>query len=217
VVVHLDFWCELASPYTYLAAMRIDAVARAAGVEVRWQPFLLGPIFAASGWSTSPFEIYPAKGRYLWRDNAREAEAIDVPVQRPSQFPRNSVAAARVALLGVARGWGPAFVRGALAANFAEDRDIAAPEVIDDLLAGLGLDGPAVRAEADSPAHRPALRAATERAVALHIFGAPSFVIGEELFWGNDRLERALAYARDTQDTQAARPNRPRRSDPPAR
>jgi 2-hydroxychromene-2-carboxylate isomerase len=194
-VACLDFWCELASPYTYLAAMRIDALARAAGVEVRWQPFLLGPIFAASGWSTSPFEIYPAKGRYLWRDIAREAEAIGVVVRRPSQFPRNSVAAARVARLGCARDWGPAFVRGALAANFADDRDIAAPEVIDDLLASLGLDGPALRAEADSPAHRPALRAATERAVALHIFGAPSFVIGDELFWGNDRLERALRYA----------------------
>jgi 2-hydroxychromene-2-carboxylate isomerase len=67
--------------------------------------------------------------------------------------------------------------------------------VIDDLLAGLGLDGPAVRAEAESPAHRPALRAATERAVALHIFGAPTFVASGELFWGNDRLERALTWA----------------------
>jgi 2-hydroxychromene-2-carboxylate isomerase len=194
-MVRLDFWCELASPYTYLAAMRIDELAAAAGVEVRWQPFALGPIFAASGWSTSPFEIYPDKGRYLWRDVAREAEAIGVALRRPSQFPRNSVAAARVALLGVERGWGPAFVRAALAANFAEDRDIAAPEVIDDLLAGLSLDGPALRAEAASPAYRPALRAATERAVALHIFGAPTFVLGDELFWGNDRLERALAYA----------------------
>jgi 2-hydroxychromene-2-carboxylate isomerase len=191
----VDFWCELASPYTYLAAMRIDDLARAAGVAVRWQPFLLGPIFAASGWSTSPFEIYPDKGRYLWRDVAREADALGLALRRPSRFPRSSVAAARVALLGVTRGWGPAFARAALAANFAEDREIAAPEVIDELLAGLGLDGPAVRAEADSPAHRPALRAATERAVALHIFGAPSFVVGDELFWGNDRLERALAWA----------------------
>jgi 2-hydroxychromene-2-carboxylate isomerase len=195
-MARLDFWCELASPYTYLAAVRIEALADAAGVELGWQPFLLGPIFAAAGWSTSPFEIYPDKGRHMWRDVAREAAALGVALQRPSQFPRNSVAAARVARLGVERGWGPAFIRAALAANFAGDRDIAAPEVIDDLLAGLGLDGPALRAEADGPAHRPALRAATERAVALHIFGAPSFVVGDELFWGNDRLERALAWAR---------------------
>lgn len=194
-MMRLDFWCELASPYTYLAAMRIEGLARDAGVEVRWQPFLLGPIFAAAGWSTSPFEVYPDKGRYLWRDVAREADAVGARLRRPSQFPRNSVAAARVALLGVERGWGPAFVRAALAANFAEDRDIADAGVIDDLLAGLGLDGPAVRAEAESPAHRSALRAATERAVALHIFGAPTFLVGDEMFWGNDRLERALAWA----------------------
>jgi 2-hydroxychromene-2-carboxylate isomerase len=194
-MMRLDFWCELASPCTYLAAMRIEGLARAAGVDVRWQPFLLGPIFAASGWSTSPFEIYPDKGRYMWRDVAREAGAIGAGLRRPSQFPRNTVAAARVALLGVERGWGPAFIRAALAANFAEDRDLADPGVLDELLAGLGLDGPAVRAEAESPAHRPVLRAATERAVALHIFGAPTFMVGDEMFWGNDRLERALAWA----------------------
>src|SRR5262245_17676265 len=177
--------------------MRIHPLAAAAGVELRCQPFALGPIFAAVGWSTSPFEIYPDKGRYLWRDVAREAEALGVPLRRPSQFPRNSIAAARVALVSVERGWGPAFIRAALAANFADDRDIAAPAVIDDLLAGLGLDGAALRAEAEGPVHRPALRAATERAVALHIFGAPTFMVGDEMFWGNDRLERALAWAAD--------------------
>ncbi|HEU4732827.1 MAG TPA: 2-hydroxychromene-2-carboxylate isomerase [Kofleriaceae bacterium] len=195
-MARLDFWCELASTYTYLAAMRIEELAGAAGVEVRWQPFTLGPIFARMGWSTSPFEVYPAKGRYMWRDVEREAGALGLAMRRPSQFPRNSVLASRVASLGVLRGWGPRFIRAALAANFADDRDIASPEVIDDLLAGLGLDGPAVRAEAEGPAHRPALRAATERAVALGIFGAPTFLVGDEVFWGNDRLERALAWAR---------------------
>jgi 2-hydroxychromene-2-carboxylate isomerase len=194
-MARLDFWCELASTYTYLAAMRIEELAGAAGVEVRWQPFSLGPIFAQMGWSTSPFELYPAKGRYMWRDFEREAGALGLAMRRPSQFPRNSVLALRVALLGVERGWGPRFIRAAMAANFADDRDIASPAVIDDLASGLGLDGPAVRAEAESPAHRPALRAATERALALGIFGAPTFVVGDEVFWGNDRLERALAWA----------------------
>jgi 2-hydroxychromene-2-carboxylate isomerase len=194
-MVRLDFWCELASPYSYLAAMRIDALAGAAGVEVRWQPFTLGPMFAAAGWTTSPFNVYPDKGRYMWRDVEREAAAIGVALQRPSTFPRNSVLAARVALVGVERGWGPRFIRAALAANFADDRDMAAPDVIDDLLAGLGLDGPALRAEAEGPGYRPALRVATQRAAELHIFGAPTFVVGDELFWGNDRLERALSWA----------------------
>ena len=193
----IEMWCELASPYTYLAAMRIDELAAAAGVEVAWRPFSLGPIFAAVGWSTSPFEIYPAKGRYMWRDVEREAAALGLPMRRPSAFPRNTVAAARVALLGVERGWGPQFIRAALAANFADDRDLAVPGTIDELLTELGLD-PALRGEAESPTYRPLLRAATERAAALGIFGAPMFVVGSELFWGNDRLERALAYASAT-------------------
>jgi 2-hydroxychromene-2-carboxylate isomerase len=193
-MTRLELWCELSSPYTYLAAMRIEPLAEQAGVEVAWRPFSLGPIFAAVGWSTSPFEIYPAKGRYMWRDVEREAAALGLPFRRPSQFPRNTVAAARVALLGVERGWGPRFIRAALAAGFADDRDVGAPAVIDELLGELGLD-PALRAEAEGPAYRPLLRAATERAAALGIFGAPMFVVGDELFWGNDRLERALACA----------------------
>ncbi|HEY0987621.1 MAG TPA: 2-hydroxychromene-2-carboxylate isomerase [Kofleriaceae bacterium] len=194
----IEFWCEIASPYTYLAAMRIEALAAAAGVELRWQPFSLGPIFAAVGWSTSPFEIYPDKGRYMWRDVEREAAALGLAMRRSSVFPRNSILASRVALVGVERGWGPQFIRTALAANFADDRDIASPEVLDDLLGGLGLDGPALRAEAEGAAYRPALRAATQRAVALRIFGAPTFMVGDEMFWGNDRLERALAWARSS-------------------
>ncbi|HET9624150.1 MAG TPA: 2-hydroxychromene-2-carboxylate isomerase [Kofleriaceae bacterium] len=197
-MAQLEFWCELASTYTYLAAMRIAPLAEAAGVTVRWQPFSLGPIFAASGWTNSPFEIYPAKGRYMWRDVEREAAAAGLAWRRPSAFPRHTVLAARVALLGVTRAWGPAFIRAALRANFVDDRDLAAPAVLDDLLAGLGLDGPAVRGEAESAEHKPRLRAATERAVALGIFGAPTFVVGDELFWGNDRLERAIAAAAST-------------------
>jgi 2-hydroxychromene-2-carboxylate isomerase len=191
----VEFWCELASTYTYLAAARIEKLAAREQVAVVWSPFLLGPIFAASGWVTSPFEVYPSKGRYMWRDVERSADALGIPFKRPTVFPRNTVLAARVALLGVARGWGPAFVRRALTANFAEDRDIAAVSVIDELLAELGLDGAAVRAEADSPEWKPRLREATARAVALGIFGAPMFVVEGELFWGNDRLEQALGCA----------------------
>ena len=64
----LDFWYEFASTYSYPAAMRIEAAANAAGVDIRWRPFLLGPIFKAYGWTDSPFNIFAAKGRYMWRD-----------------------------------------------------------------------------------------------------------------------------------------------------
>jgi len=192
----LDFWCEIASSYTYLAAMRIDALAEARGIRVRWTPFLLGPIFAARGMNTSPFVIDAVRGRYMWRDVARTAAALGLPFVKPSVFPRNTVAAARIALVGVERGWGPAFIRAAMRANFGQDREIGAPEVQDELLAELGLDGPAIRAEAESPAWRPRLRAATERAASLGIFGAPTFMVGDEMFFGNDRLEQAMDWSR---------------------
>lgn len=191
----IDFWCELASTYTYLSAFRIEALAADAAVEVRWRPFSLGPIFADVGWQTSPFEIYPAKGQYMWRDVAREAERLGLPFRKPSMFPRNTVLAARVALLGVVRGWGPRFVKEAMRANFADDRDIAQASVIDEITAAIGIDGPSVRAEAESPEWKPGLRAATNEARALGIFGAPTFVVGREIFWGNDRLERALEWS----------------------
>ncbi len=191
----IEFFCEPASSYTYLAAARIDPLAAARRVPVVWTPFLLGPIFAASGWTTSPFVLYPDKGRYMWRDIERTAARLGIPFRKPSVFPRNSVLAARVATVGVERGWGPGFVRAVLAANFADDREIAEPSVIDEILAGLALDGPATRAEAESPAFKPRLRDVTARAQAAGVFGAPTFVVGAEIFWGNDRLEEALDFA----------------------
>ena len=83
----IDFWYEFASTYSYPAAMRIEALARPAGVAVRWRPFLLGPLFFEQGWRDSPFNIYPVKGRYMWRDLERTCEALGLPLQRPQPFP----------------------------------------------------------------------------------------------------------------------------------
>ncbi len=192
----LDFWCEIASTYTYLTAVRIDALATARGVDVAWKPFSLGPIFAERGLSTSPFNVEADKGAHMWRDVARQAETLGRRFRRPSAFPRNTIGALRIALLGVERGWGPAFIRAALQANFEQDRAIDQDAVLDEILAdlGLGLDLPSIRAEAVSPEWKPRLRAQTERAKALRIFGAPTFFVGDELFWGNDRLENALDW-----------------------
>ena len=191
----IEFWCELASTYSYLAASRIESLGRARGVTVTWSPFLLGPIFAAAGWQTSPFEIYVAKGRYMWRDVARGAQAQGIPFRRPTVFPRNTVLPARVALVGVDRGWGPEFIRRALSANFAEDREISEPSVVTELLEEVGQNASAILEEATSEAWKPRLRATTERAIGLGIFGAPTFMVGDEMFWGNDRLEQAVDLA----------------------
>ena len=193
----LEFWFEFASTYSYLAASRIERLAEAEGVEVRWRPFLLGPIFAAQGWNTSPFNLYPAKGRHMWRDMEREAEAFGVPLQRPDLFPQNSLLAARIALVGAQEGWCAAFAGALFRAEFAERRSIDEPAVIRAALDEVGRDPEATIATAQGDENRARLRAQNEEAARLGIFGAPSFIAPDgELFWGNDRLERALAWVR---------------------
>lgn len=191
----LVFWYDFASTYSYPAAMRVERLARSAGVETAWRPFLLGPIFARQGWTDSPFNLYPAKGRYMWRDLERICAREGLALRQPSVFPRNGILAARVALLGEAEGWGADFSRAVYRANFAEDRDIAAPAVLGAILDALGLPAAALLERAAQPATKECFRAQTEEAMTLGIFGAPSFTVGSELFWGNDRLEDAVAWA----------------------
>ncbi len=190
----MEIWFELSSTYSYLAAARVEALASARGVRVAWKPFLLGPIFAARGLSTSPFEVDEAKGRYMWRDVERMADALGVRFRRPSVFPRRSTLAARVASMGADQDWIGAFVRGMFEAYFADNRDIEDPLVVDAVLGALGLHGPALRQRALSAEWKPRLRRQTERAASLGIFGAPTFIARGELFWGNDRLEQALDW-----------------------
>ena len=192
----LAFWYDFASTYSYLSAMRIQDLATAAGIEVRWRPFLLGPIFAAQGWTTSPFNLYPAKGRYMWRDLEREAARLGLPCRRPDPFPQNSLVAARVALLGVDRGWTPGFTRAVYAREFGEGRSIAEPTAVAEILASLGLDAAATLKEAQSDANKTRLKALVEEARSRGIFGAPTFFTEDgEMFWGNDRLDQAIAWA----------------------
>jgi 2-hydroxychromene-2-carboxylate isomerase len=191
----LEVWFEFASTYSYPAIARVEDAARAAGVRLAWRPFLLGPIFKSQGWNDSPFNLYPAKGRYMWRDLERICDGLGLPFRRPTEFPRNGLLAARVACAHAAEPWLPAFVRGVYRANFAEDRDIGSPAVVAEVLASAGAPAAAALAAAESGAAKQALRAQTERAAELGVFGAPSFVAGGELFWGNDRLEHALAWA----------------------
>lgn len=193
--MNVDFWFEFGSTYSYPAALRIEALAAERGVAVSWRAFLLGPIFRAQGWNDSPFNLYEAKGRYMWRDLERICAAEKIPFRRPSQFPRNGLLAARVACRFQKEPWLPDFVRAVYRANFAEDLDIAEPATVARCLAAAGADAEALLEEAQSPESKAGLRAQTEEAVRLGLFGAPTVVAGGELFWGNDRLEDALAWA----------------------
>jgi len=192
----LQFFFEFASTYSYPAAMRIADIAQAAGVRVQWRPFLLGPIFKSQGFDTSPFNIYPAKGRYMWRDLERICEDLGLPLRRPDPFPQNGLLAARVAYVGLERDFGEAFCRSVYRAEFGQGRQIADTAVIRDLLVELGQAPDQILTRAHSEDIKGRLRAATHEAERLGIFGAPNFVVGDELFWGNDRLEQAISYAR---------------------
>lgn len=191
----LDFWFEFGSTYTHLTAQRIDALATQRGVRVMWRPFLLGPIFKARGWADSPFNLYAAKGRYMWRDVERRAARLAIPFRRPSSFPRNGLLAARVATAAAEQPWLADFVRAVFHANFVDDRDIGTSEVIADILEHLGQAPEPILKQATAATTKEALRAATDDAQRRGIFGAPTFFVGEEMFWGDDRLEEALDWA----------------------
>jgi 2-hydroxychromene-2-carboxylate isomerase len=192
----LEFWYEFASTYSYLAAMRIEEAAAQAGVVLLWRPFLLGPVFKAQGMETSPFALYPAKRRYMWRDMERETARLGLPFYRPKTFPQNGLTAARIALLGIERGWTPAFTKAVYTAEFGECRDIADPEVLTGILTGLGVEAEAVLDEAQADSNKMRLRRMGEEVQSRGLFGAPTFFTEDgEMFWGNDRLEQALDWA----------------------
>ena len=195
-------WFEFASTYSYPAALRIEALARSEGVPVVWKPFLLGPIFRTLGWNDSPFNLQPVKGRYMWRDLERICAGLSIPFRRPSQFPRNGLLAARIACWFEGKPWVPEFVRAVYRANFAEDLDISDASLLANRLDSLGQPGAALVRQAQSSESKEKLRNQTERAVSLGIFGAPTCVVGPELFWGNDRLEVALSWYKTHQQVE---------------
>jgi 2-hydroxychromene-2-carboxylate isomerase len=191
----LEMWFDFASPYSYLAMERVHDVAARQGLQVALRPFLLGPIFQDVGWQDSPFRVFPRKGEYMMRDVARLAQKYGVGFSRPTVFPRMSVLAARVAMGGQDQDWCPAFCRAVFRENFQHDRDIQSPEVLGDVLRGLGLPAEALLERATGDAARHALREQVEQARRRGVFGAPTFFAGDEMFWGNDRLEDAAEWA----------------------
>ncbi len=192
----IQFWFDFASTYSYVAAMRIEEAAARAGAPLEWRPFLLGPIFTEQlGIKDSPFNVFPARGRYMWRDLERLCGKYGLAWKRPSAFPRNGILAARLGCLAAGEPWLPDFVRGVFRASFAEDRDIAEAGVIGGILAALGQDAPALLARASSPAAKDLLRARTAEASRLGVFGAPDFVVAGELFFGQDRMDDAVAWS----------------------
>jgi 2-hydroxychromene-2-carboxylate isomerase len=192
----IQFWYEFASNYSYLSAMRIEEMAAANGIAVEWKPFLLGPIFAAQGWKTSPFNIYPAKGRHMIRDMERLCADRGLSFRLPEPFPQNSLNAARLALIAADEGWAPGFTRELFRLEFGEGASLTDGAVLARALAAVGQDAEAQMQRAQNAGIKARLKAQNEQARALGIFGAPTFITESgELFWGDDRLEQALAWS----------------------
>lgn len=196
-MAQLHFWYEFASTYSYLSAMRIESLAQAAGVELRWRPFLLGPFFRAQGWKTSPFREQKEKGAYMVRDIERICAARGLEFTMPGNFPQNGLTAARIALIANDEGWAGAFTRAVYQAEYGKGRDIADETTLSDCLQTAGKDPKVYLARAREPKTKDRLREQTKEAMSLGIFGAPTFITqGGELFWGDDRLEQAIEWAR---------------------
>jgi 2-hydroxychromene-2-carboxylate isomerase len=191
----IEIWFEFASNYSYLSVMRIEEAAARLGLVLAWKPFLLGPIFRALGMETSPFVLQKEKGAYVWQDMVRQCRKYDLPWVQPSTFPRLGVLPLRIALVGAEEPWMGAFCRRVMALNFAQDRDINDEAPLAEILTELGLPAPDILVTACSAPVKERLRAQTEEARCRGLFGAPSFFVGADMFWGDDRLDDALALA----------------------
>lgn len=191
----LEFWFDFASPYAYMSAGRIDDWMSSAGIKVRWMPFLLGPVFKKQGWQTSPFNLYPLKGKYMWRDIERLSHRYSVCFKRPDKFPQHSLLATRVATVGCDEDWLPAFCKRVFHKEFVSGHDISDRKTVVNALEGL-VDKPGnwMRRVVTGKTKKALLDRGTE-AERKGIFGAPSFVTADgELFWGDDRLEHSIEW-----------------------
>lgn len=191
----IDFWFEFGSNYSYLSVMRIESEAAKHGLRVRWRPFLLAPFFRGAGWGTSPFVLQKEKGAYVWQDTERQCKKYGLPWKKPTVFPRSAVLPMRVATLGAKEPWIEAYCKATMLQNFVHDLDIEEQANVEAALVSIGLDADSIIRAATSDANKLALRANTDYSLALGVFGAPTFFVRGEMFWGNDRLDEAIAYA----------------------
>jgi 2-hydroxychromene-2-carboxylate isomerase len=181
----LHFWFDYSCPYAYLASTQVAALARRTRAELVYEPMLLGGVFRNVGTSQRLFaELSPPKAKHNVLDMQRWAELFGVPLTMPSAHPMRTVEALRATLLADID---PRVVDGFYRAYWIEGRAPSEVGTMRDVLAAAGRDATAILRRLDEK--KEDLRARTERAIALGIFGAPAFMVGEELFWGQDRLE----------------------------
>jgi len=186
----LEYFFDYVSPYTYVANSQVGKL----DAEVSYRPMLLGAVLQATG-NRPPREV-PAKGRYLSLDLKRWAAHYGIPFDWPDSFPQKTVTALRLAIVASREGSFAKIHQPLFDAAWRDGRDLGDPAVLTDILATAGLDAAAMLQAAGQDDVKAELRANTEEAVERGVFGAPTFFVGDEMFFGNDRfgfIERALA------------------------
>lgn len=190
----IDFWYSIGSTYTYLTVMRLPALAEAEGVRFRWRPFNVRHVMVTQ--NNIPFKDKPVKAAYMWRDIARRAAHYGLSPRLPAPYPLPGLELAnRVAVLGAAEGWVEDYTRATYRRWFEGGAPAGEEPNLSASLREIGCDPEDVLRRAASEDTGAALARATEEAMGLGVFGAPSFVVGEEVFWGDDRLADAVRWA----------------------
>ena len=187
----IEFYFDFSSPYGYLGAQKIDALAAKHGRTVDWRPMLLGVVFKHVG--TAPLVVIPLKGEYSTHDMKRSARFHGIADFRiPSKFPIPTQAAARIVLwqkaLDPARA--TRIAKALLRAYWVDDLDISAPENAVAVAAKEGVDAAAARAAIDDPEVKEALKREVDGALARGVFGSPYVFVDGEPFWGLDRFDQ---------------------------
>jgi len=192
---HIDFWFTMGSTYSYLSVSRVADVERSTGMTFRWRPFHL--LIILQEMKHIPFADKPTKSAYMWRDIERRAAMYGIPMKLPVPYPaRQSVVANLVAIVGMRENWGADFVRAAYRRWFQRGEETGSEPNVSESLRDIGQDPERVLTLANSDDTKSVLTAETDAARELGIFGSPTFIVGRELFWGDDRLADAINWCR---------------------
>lgn len=193
--VEIEFFFDVVSPYSYLASTQIPKLEAETGATVDWRPFFLGGVMKSA--NNSPPARVPNKAKYMYADLQRWAERYDIDLQYPSDFPVNSLRAQRLILIAKRLHSDPApLARRFFEAYWAEGRDISEPEVLKEAIEKTGFDSEQFFEQIEKDDIKKKLEANSNEAVERGAFGAPTFFVGDEMFWGNDRLDFVREAAR---------------------
>jgi 2-hydroxychromene-2-carboxylate isomerase len=192
----MDFWFSIGSTYSYLSVMRLADVSSSTGISFTWKPFNVRAIMREM--DNIPFANKPIKAAYMWRDVERRAAMYGLHPRLPAPYPLKELELAnRVAIIAADEGWTEDYARAAYHHWFEDGEPAGTEPNLTRSIEDCGQDKARVVDLANGPKGIDGLEAATNAARALGIFGSPSFVVDGELFWGDDRLDDAIAWARN--------------------